>query len=87
MGVDAADIYVVFRENPAENHYCGGTPLPPLGAGRHLVSSVSFTKFVVSAPIDGQWVKRDSVSAVPNFSLSSSLHSSPDDWLSNFSIM
>ena len=29
MGVDAADIYVVFRENPAENHYCGGTPLPP----------------------------------------------------------
>ena len=29
MGVDAADIYVVFRENPPENHYCGGTPLPP----------------------------------------------------------
>ena len=29
MGVDAADIYVVFRENPAENHYCGGMPLPP----------------------------------------------------------
>ena len=29
MGVDAADIYVVFRENPAENHYCGGEPLPP----------------------------------------------------------
>ena len=34
-----------------------------------------------------QWVKRDSVSAVPNFLLSSSLHSSPDAWLSNFSIM
>ena len=29
MGVDAADVYVVFRENAAENHYCGGTPLPP----------------------------------------------------------
>ena len=29
MGVAAADVYVVFRENPGENHYCGGTPLPP----------------------------------------------------------
>ncbi len=29
MGVNAADVYVVFRENPGENHYCGGTPLPP----------------------------------------------------------
>ena len=29
MAVAPADIYVVFRENPAENHYCGGTPLPP----------------------------------------------------------
>lgn len=28
MGVDAQDVYVLFRENPAENHYCGGTPLP-----------------------------------------------------------
>lgn len=28
MGVKAEDIYVLFRENPAENHYCGGTPLP-----------------------------------------------------------
>ena len=36
MDVDAADIYAVFRENPAENHYCGGTPLPPLGAGGHV---------------------------------------------------
>ena len=29
MGVKAADIYVLFREHPAENHYCGGTPLAP----------------------------------------------------------
>ena len=29
MGVRPADIYVVFRENAGENHYCGGTPLPP----------------------------------------------------------
>jgi len=27
MGVAAGDIYVLFRENPAENHYCGGKPL------------------------------------------------------------
>ena len=29
MGVKAADIYVLVREHPAENHYCGGTPLAP----------------------------------------------------------
>ena len=29
MGVEAADVYVLFRENPAENHYCGGAPLAP----------------------------------------------------------
>ena len=29
MGVGAEDVYVVFRENPGENHYCGGAPLPP----------------------------------------------------------
>ena len=29
MGVEAADIYVEFRESPAENHYSGGTTLPP----------------------------------------------------------
>ena len=29
LGVDPTDVYVLFRENPAENHYCGGTPLPP----------------------------------------------------------
>ena len=33
------------------------------------------------------WVKRDSVSAVPNLRLSSSLHSSPLAWLANFSTM
>ena len=27
MGVEAADVYVLFRENPAENNYFGGTPL------------------------------------------------------------
>ena len=29
MGVAATDVYVLFRENPAENHYCGGRPLAP----------------------------------------------------------
>ena len=28
MNVAAEDIYVLFRETPAENHYCGGSPLP-----------------------------------------------------------
>lgn len=28
MGSDPIDLYVLFRENPAENHYTGGTPLP-----------------------------------------------------------
>lgn len=27
-GWKAEDLYCLFRENPAENHYCGGTPLP-----------------------------------------------------------
>ncbi len=27
LNVEASDVYVLFRENPAENHYCGGTPL------------------------------------------------------------
>ncbi len=27
LGVDAQDVYVLYRENPAENHYCGGEPL------------------------------------------------------------
>ena len=28
LGVASEDVYVLFRENPAENHYCGGEPLP-----------------------------------------------------------
>jgi len=31
LGIEAQDVYVLFRENPAENHYGGGAPLP-LGA-------------------------------------------------------
>ncbi len=27
LNIEAADVYVLFRENPAENHYTGGTPL------------------------------------------------------------
>ncbi len=26
-GIKPEDVYVLFRENPAENHYCGGKPL------------------------------------------------------------
>ena len=29
LDVDASDVYVLYRENPAENHYCGGKPLAP----------------------------------------------------------
>ena len=29
LDVEARDVYVLFRENPAENHYTGGEPLPP----------------------------------------------------------
>ena len=29
LNIEAYDIYVLYRENPAENHYCGGTPLAP----------------------------------------------------------
>ena len=28
LNVKSKDIYVLFRENSAENHYTGGTPLP-----------------------------------------------------------
>ena len=28
LNIKENDIYVMFRENPAENHYTGGTPLP-----------------------------------------------------------
>ena len=27
-GIAREDIYLLFRETPAENHYCGGAPLP-----------------------------------------------------------
>ncbi|MFK7965228.1 MAG: 4-oxalocrotonate tautomerase family protein [Burkholderiaceae bacterium] len=29
LNIDPKDLYVLFRENPAENHYTGGQPLPP----------------------------------------------------------
>jgi phenylpyruvate tautomerase PptA (4-oxalocrotonate tautomerase family) len=29
LGVVPTDLYVLFRESSAENHYTGGTPLPP----------------------------------------------------------
>ena len=29
LNVEARDVYVLYRENPAENHYTGGEPLPP----------------------------------------------------------
>lgn len=28
LGVDARDVYLLFREAPASDHYCGGKPLP-----------------------------------------------------------
>ena len=28
LNVEPGDVYVLFRETPAENHYCGGKPLP-----------------------------------------------------------
>lgn len=27
LAIEPSDVYVLFRENPAENHYCGGAPL------------------------------------------------------------
>jgi len=27
LNVEPQDVYVLYRENPAENHYCGGEPL------------------------------------------------------------
>ena len=27
-GIDRHDLYLLLRETEAENHYCGGTPLP-----------------------------------------------------------
>ena len=28
LNVEPQDVYVLYREKPAENHYCGGEPLP-----------------------------------------------------------
>lgn len=28
LGVDSRDVYLLFRETPASDHYCGGQPLP-----------------------------------------------------------
>lgn len=28
LNIEPCDVYVLYRENPAENHYCGGEPLP-----------------------------------------------------------
>ena len=28
LNVEPVDVYVLYREIPAENHYCGGEPLP-----------------------------------------------------------
>ena len=36
LHVEARDIYVLFRENPAENHYAGGEPLPAWIAASEL---------------------------------------------------
>ena len=36
LDVNANDIYVLYRENPAENHYCGGKPLAPWVAASEL---------------------------------------------------
>lgn len=37
LNVDAKDIYVLFRENSAENHYAGGQPLAPWSPASQLV--------------------------------------------------
>ncbi|MEQ1879681.1 MAG: tautomerase family protein [Burkholderiales bacterium] len=36
LDVDARDIYVLFRETPAQNHYTGGEPLPPWAPASEL---------------------------------------------------
>ena len=38
LNVAAEDVYVLYRENPAENHYCGGEPLPDWVPASELVS-------------------------------------------------
>lgn len=37
LNVEAKDIYVLFRENVAENHYTGGAPLPEWKPASDLV--------------------------------------------------
>ena len=37
LNVEAKDIYVLFRENAAENHYTGGAPLPEWKPASDLV--------------------------------------------------
>ena len=37
LNVEARDVYVLYRENPAENHYCGGEPLAPWVPASELV--------------------------------------------------
>jgi len=39
INVDPRDLYVLFRENPAENHYTGGEPLAPWVPASELGSS------------------------------------------------
>ena len=56
---------------------------PDVPVNQSAVSSGRMTLVRIRA----YWVKRDSVSAVPNLRLSSSLHSSPLAWLANFSTM
>ena len=38
LNVDSKDIYVLFRENVAENHYTGGSPLLDWKPASHLDS-------------------------------------------------
>jgi len=36
LNVEPGDVYVLYRENPAENHYCGGEPLAPWAPASEL---------------------------------------------------
>jgi len=36
LNVEPQDVYVLYRENPAENHFCGGEPLPAWVAASEL---------------------------------------------------
>jgi phenylpyruvate tautomerase PptA (4-oxalocrotonate tautomerase family) len=39
LSIDPKDIYVLFRENVAENHYTGGSPLPEWKPASDLAST------------------------------------------------